>query len=802
MKKYTFDQVVKASEEYFNDRTSAEVFANKYALRNKQGEYTELTPDDMHRRLAKEFARIETKFKTNAMTEEEIYGLFKNFKYVVPQGSPMAAIGNTHSLMSASNCTVVASPEDDLSSIMHIGSEMAQLFKRRCGVGVDLSKLRPLNSKVNNAANYSSGAYSFADYYSYVTRMIGQLGRNGALMVTMDILHPDSALFATVKHDKTKVTGANLSLRLNNEFMKAVEGQEKVTLRWPLEGKPQIEREIDASALFDVIVNSAHKTGDPGLLMWDTYLNNLPAQSYSEFKSVSTNPCSEIVLSPYDSCRLISINMSSYVQNPFKDDAKFDFELYEKHVGMAQRLSDDLVELELELVERIRDQASNDLEKQLWHKIYEAAYKGRRTGLGNHGVGDTLAKLRLKYDSPEAHTTIDRIMETFRNSAYSTSVKLAEERGAFPVWSWETEKKCEFFKRMPSALINKMKESGRRNVSLLTNAPTGTTSMMSKTTSGIEPIFRLEYMRRVKIHNNNLSVDFVDEVGDKWHHYNIVHHSFKEYCEANEIVLNPKKTLKEQNIQIPEYFTASDKLNYGQNVKLIGIIQKYVDHGVSCTINLPKESTPDVVKKVYLDAWKAGLKGVTVYVDGSKSGVLVDDAGTKTNVTNYKKRPKDIPCDIHITTCQGKRWVVVVGLMNNRPYEVFAGKASDLPMPRDITKAVTRKIGRRKYSIVYEESGEEVFVPIQESFIETNGMLMRLLINQCLRHGVPIQALHDTVNKATDITDFSRTVLRVLKTYSDAESNYKSKCFNCGSTNMRPVDGCMTCEDCSSSKCS
>lgn len=795
---YSFEEALKESLEYFdNDAMSAEVFLNKYALKDQNGRLKELTPDTMHRRLAKEFARIERKFGgKEVLSEEKIYNLFKNFKYVVPQGSPMTAIGNPNFLMSASNCTVIEPPEDDMGSIMDAGNEMAQLMKRRCGVGIDISNLRPCNAPVRNAALSSSGAYSFADYYSYITRMIGQKGRQGALMVTMDIRHPDSALFATMKQDSSKVTGANVSLKITDDFMEAVRYNRKFTLRWPLEGEPKITRDVKARELFDTIVSSAYSTGDPGLLMWDNVTKNLPAHCYEEFPTVSTNPCSEIPLSPNDCCRLISINLASFVNKPYTDEACFDMLKFQDVVRNAMRLSDDLVEIELELMIELISRSTNKLEKHLWKKMAKAADLGRRTGLGAHGLGDVLAKMGVRYDSKRAHEIADSIYENLRNFAYMESILLAKERGAFPLFDWNKEKDCEFFKRMPSGIIKDMAQHGRRNIALLTNAPTGTVAMMSKTTSGIEPIFRLKYMRRVKVHGNDkIKVDFTDETGEKWHHYNVIHHSFKEFCDLNG--LDPMTT------EIPNFFTPSDQLDYKKNVKMIGIIQSYIDHGVSCTINMPKESTSNMVRDVYLDGWKSGMKGITVYVEGSKAGVLVDEEGNRIEYSRAPKRPRDIPCEIHITKCLGKRWLVIVGLLGGEPYEVFAGRASDLPMPRDVTEAVIRKVGKRQYSIVYEEEGEEIFVPIKESFLEEQGMLIRLLMNQSMRHGVPLEVLYDTVTKASDMNDFSRTVVRILKKYikEDSKDPFCPKCDNCQSKNMKPIDGCYTCMDCNHSKC-
>tara|TARA_Y100000310_G_scaffold340677_1_gene437284 strand:- start:512 stop:2311 length:1800 start_codon:yes stop_codon:yes gene_type:complete len=595
---YNEELVQKETLDYFGgDDLAVNVWKTKYALKNKKGEFVEKTPDDMHKRLASEFARMEKKFGgKRAMSQNEIYELLKNFNYIVPQGSPMMGVGNNYVNVSLSNCVVVDSPDDNISSICDSGKYLANLFKRRCGVGVDISKLRPENAPVNNSAGTTTGAWSFADFYSYVCRMIGQNGRRGALMITMDINHPDIEQFVAMKQDLTKVTGANVSVKISDSFMKAVENKETFTLQFPVDSKkPTITKEIQAEELWELIVKSATKTAEPGLMMWDNIVNNLPAECYADvgFKTLTTNPCGEIPLSAYDSCRLISINLKNLVINPF-EGPKFDFyKLYEV-ATQAMRLSDDLVELEIEKLENIIKACDTKDEKALWKNLLNACINGRRTGLGTHGLADAIARLNLRYDSDEAVKVIEKIYETLRNAAYTESVNLAKERGAFKVFDWQKEKDNDYIKKLPEEIQEMIKEFGRRNISILTNAPTGSVSIMSQTSSGLEPVFRNSYTRRRKLSHNERDVDpdFVDDLGDMWMEYDVFHHNLQEY-------LNISKSE-----EVPEFFVESDQIDWQRRVEIQSVIQKSIDHSISSTINLPKGTDPSVVGQLYFEGWK------------------------------------------------------------------------------------------------------------------------------------------------------------------------------------------------------
>lgn len=665
---YTYQEAYKKSLEYFyGDELAAKVFVDKYALKDNDGRYVELTPDDMHDRLAREFARIDS--EKYGLNFDERFTLYRDaldkFARVVPQGSPMAAVGNTYQVMSASNCVVVESPQDSISGIVRSGLELAQLYKRRCGVGIDISTLRPDGTSVNNAARTTSGAWSFADFYSYITRMIGQEGRRGALMITMDVHHPDVIKFATMKQDLSKVTGANVSVRLSDEFLSAVETDTSYEQRWPCEGEPKIRKMVRARDVWDVIIKSATDTAEPGLILWGNMLKNLPPQCYEQFKTISTNPCSEIALSAYDSCRLISINLTGYVRDAFLPSARFDFDLFERDITLAMQMADNLVDLELELIDRIKSVCENDIGKSdielleamrqaevpsaliaetmnrlsansemaLWNRLYRAGHDGRRTGLGTHGLGDTLSQLRLRYDSDAALEMVDQIYQTLRNAAYSASISLAEKRGAFPAFDWNKEKNCDFIQRLPEDIRSRMSKIGRRNIALLTQAPTGSVSIISKVggfasynvSSGVEPVFRNTYVRRKKINKNDQDsrVDFVDDMGDKWQEFWVFHSNVKNFLGSIGIKIDPEKF--EESIQLPDFFVTSDQINWEKRIELQGTEQQYIDHSISSTINLPKGTSAEVVGQLYMSAWSRGLKGVTVYVDGSRSGVLVTD---------------------------------------------------------------------------------------------------------------------------------------------------------------------------------
>jgi ribonucleoside-diphosphate reductase alpha chain len=807
---YDSDEVKNATLKYFNgDELATNVWMTKYALKNCEGFFVEKTPEDMHRRLAREFGRIEEKFNSErALSEETIYQYLENFKYIVPQGSPMMGIGNNYVNVSLSNCVVVDQPQDNISSIVDSGRNIANLFKRRCGVGIDISELRPEGAPVNNSAGTTTGAWSFADFYSYVCRMIGQNGRRGALMITMDIRHPDIRQFVLMKHDLAKVTGANVSIKISDDFMRAVETDDLFTLQFPVDSEnPIFEEQIDAKALWDIIINSATKTAEPGLLMWDNITSTLPAEEYANegFKTITTNPCGEIPLSANDSCRLISINLKSFVKNKFQKKANFDFQKFSEVAAMAMRLSDDLVELELEKLSGIIDACDTEDEKALWGKLQRACKDGRRTGLGTHGLADAMACLGLRYDSKRAIETIEKIYETLRNSAYTESARLSEERGPFRVFDWDKEKDNKFIKSLPQNIQMLIRQVGRRNISILTNAPTGSVSILSQTSSGLEPVFRNKYTRRRKLsHDENaVTPDYVDELGDKWAEYEVYHHNVQEWRTKNK------------GRKLPNFFVESDQIDWTRRIDVQAAIQKNIDHSISSTINLPKETAPEVVANLYLQGWKAGLKGVTVYVDGSRSGVLVANEDSPLEEEGFPhnrapRRPKELSCDIHHTTIMGEKWTILVGLMEGRPYEVMGGLATYIEIPKKYTEGKLIKHPRKtinsKYDLKFGENGGDVTIKdIVKVFDNPNHSSFTRLISLSLRHGAPIQYVVEQMqkDKESDMFSFARCVSRVMKHYIKDGTEVSDKaCTSCGDEDgLIYMEGCLTCKNCGYSKC-
>lgn len=802
---YNEEQVKEATLAYFNgDQLATNVFMTKYCLRDKKGNYVEKTPDDMHRRLAAEFARMEDKFGDTGPTENEIYSFLKDFKYIVPQGSPMMGVGNDYVNVSLSNCVVVDNPQDSVSSIMDAGKDIANLFKRRCGVGLDISDLRPEGAPVNNSARTTTGAWSFADFYSYVCRMIGQNGRRGALMLSMDIRHPDIQKFVRMKHDLTKVTGANVSVKISDSFMEAVEKGEQFTLQFPVDAEtPTHISEVSAVELWNEIVESATKTAEPGLLMWDNITKNLPAHSYPQFQTKTTNPCGEIPLSAYDSCRLISLNLKHLVTDAFTDKAAFDFNKLKQIVAVGMRLSDDLVELELEKLQNIRNVADSEDEKVLWTKLYNAAANGRRTGLGTHGLADAVARMNLSYDSDEAVTLIEQIYEIVRDTAYTESCYLAQERGAFPAFNWETESNNAYIQRLPQEIQALIQTTGRRNISILTNAPTGSVSIMSQTSSGLEPVFKNFYIRRRKLSHNELGVeaDFVDDLGDRWLEYKVFHHNVREY-------LNLMKTE-----DIPSFFVESDSIDWSQRVVIQAAIQKSIDHSISSTINLPKGTSPEVVGKLYQQGWKMGLKGITVYVDGSRTGVLLTESEKeeKEAFPQYSapRRPEELECDIHHTTIKGEKWAIVVGLYEGKPYELMGGRSDLIEIPRSRVTGFLVKHRFKTKNSVYDlrigTNGDTVIVKdLVKTFDNPNHSAFTRMISLGLRHGANIQYVVEQLqkDKDSDMFSFSRCIARILKNYiPDGQEATEKTCPECGEDGLVYVEGCVTCTSCGFAKC-
>tara|TARA_R110002051_G_scaffold318120_1_gene400053 strand:+ start:236 stop:2683 length:2448 start_codon:yes stop_codon:yes gene_type:complete len=809
-KKYSEEEVEEATLDYFNqDRLATNVWMTKYALKNKKGQFVEKTPDDMHNRLASEFARMEEKFGGNlALSKEEIYELLKDFEYIVPQGSPMMGVGNNYVNVSLSNCVVVDSPKDNISSIMDSGKHLANLFKRRCGVGLDISELRPENAPVSNSAGTTTGAWSFADFYSYVCRMIGQNGRRGALMITMDVRHPDIEQFVAMKHDLRKVTGANVSVKISDEFMRAVENKQSFTLQFPVESdNPKITKEIEATDLWDLIVESATKTAEPGLMMWDNIVNNLPAESYADvgFKTITTNPCGEIPLSAYDSCRLISINLKNLVKNPFKKP-KFDFDKLYEVTCKAMRLSDDLVELEIEKLENIIKVCDTKDEKQLWKSLLKACKDGRRTGLGTHGLADAIACLNLRYDSDEAVKVIEKIYETLRNAAYTESVSLAMERGSFKVFDWKKEKNNEYIKRLPKNIRESIEKFGRRNISILTNAPTGSVSIMSQTSSGIEPVFRNSYKRRRKLSHNEKEIkpDFVDELGDNWLEYKVLHHNVQEWCDM-------QKGWSDE-LELPDIFVESNQIDWPKRIDVQAAIQKSIDHSISSTINLPKGTEPSVVGQLYFEGWKKGLKGITVYVDGSRTGVLITDSSSDLAFpqNGAPKRPDELSCDIHHTTIQGEKWTILIGLYDNKPYEVLGGLSNLIEIPKKHNRGILTKHSfktrNNRYDLQVGEGEDAIFIKGVVTVFDnpTNSAFTRM-ISLALRHGSRPSFLVEQLHKDrdSDMFSFSKCIARILKNYIRNGEHVASDkvCEACESEGLIYQDGCVTCESCGYAKC-
>lgn len=803
MKTYTKAEVEAATDEYFaGDKLASNVFVTKYAMKNKEGEFVEKTPADMHRRLAKEFARIEANYP-NPLSEDEIFAHLDHFREIVPQGSPMYGIGNNFVNVSLSNCVVVASPEDNVSSIMNTGRDMANLFKNRYGAGINLSKLRPDGMRVNNSAGTTTGAWSFADYYSNVGRLIGQNGRRSAEMICLDVRHPDIEKFVTMKYDLTKVTGANISVQISDDFMESVRDDTDFTLRFPVDSStPVLTRIVRARDLWKTIVDAATKTAEPGILMWDNILKYLPAQCYASkgFDHVATNPCAELPLSAGDSCRLITVNLKSFVLDPFTLSAKFDFYRFSCVVAHAQRLSDDLVDLELEKLTNLRSISDTPDSKGLYSNLYTACANGRRTGLGTHGLADALACLNLAYDSDEALQVIDQIYSTLRDSAYTESAKLAKERGAFPVFEWELERDNAFINKLPTSIRQSMSQFGRRNISILTNAPTGSVSILSQTSSGIEPVFRNSYTRRRKLSHNDTGVVavFTDSVGDRWSEYSVYHHNVSAYLKHNNVD------------DIPEFFTESNKIDWRQRVKIQGVIQQYIDHSISSTINLPSGTTPETVSDLYVLGWQLGLKGITVYVDGSRDGVLITDKPKETldfHQHDAPKRPEKLDCDIHHVTIKGEKWTVLIGLLNGKPYEIIGGENKLIELPRSEKKGMIVKVPITKTKSRYDlVVGELVIKDVVSAFDNPNYSAFTRLLSLSLRHGAPINYVVEQMQKdeTADMFSFSRSIARVLKGYvvDGTKAKGQKTCPECSSTDLVYQDGCVTCSSCGWSRCS
>ncbi len=834
---YSQEEAFEASLKYFKgDDLAARVWINKYALKDSFGNLYELSPDDMHKRLAKEIARIEQKY-ANPLTEEEIYNVLKGFKYIVPQGGPMTGIGNDYQIASLSNCFVVGNDgkSDSYGGIMKIDQEQVQLMKRRGGVGHDLSHIRPQGSPVKNSALTSTGIVPFMERYSNSTREVAQDGRRGALMLSVSVKHPDSEKFIDAKMSQGKVTGANVSVKIHDEFMKAVEQSSPYTQKYPIESKePVYKKEIDANDLWRKIIHNAWKSAEPGILFWDTIINESVPDCYADlgYKTVSTNPCGEIPLCPYDSCRLLAINLYSYVEKPFTKEAKFNFELFKEHIHYAQRIMDDIIDLELEkidaITEKINDDPENEeikyTEKRLWHNIKTKAKEGRRTGIGITAEGDMLAALGLRYGSENATDFSEEIHKTITLESYRSSINLAKTRGAFTIYDPAREANNPLINRIKQAdpeIYEDMVKHGRRNIALLTIAPTGTTSLMTQTTSGIEPVFMPVYKRRRKVNPNDkgVRVDFVDEVGDNWEEYIVFHHKFKDWMEVNGYDTNKLYSDDEIDVLIsksPYYKATSNDVDWLAKVKMQGRIQKWVDHSISVTINLPTDVSEDLVGELYMEAWKSGCKGVTVYREGSRSGVLISNKSEKKEDKTAlpTKRPEILEADVVRFQNNKEKWIAFIGLMNEKPYEIFTGLSDDedgILLPRSITKGKILKsydedntsrydfqyTNKRGYKTTIEGLSYK-FNPVFWNYAK--------LISSVLRHGMPIHKVIELVSSLQfdneTINSWKAGVARALKKYvPNGTIAEDTTCGECGSENIIYQEGCLTCKDCGSSKC-
>ena len=836
-KTYTQEEAVKASLDYFKgDDLAARVWVNKYALKDSEGNIYELTPDDMHWRIAKEIARIENKYP-NPLSEQEVFDLIKNFEYIVPQGSPMAGIGNPYQIASLSNCFVIGNAGDSYGGIMKVDQEQVQLMKRRGGVGHDLSHIRPKGSHVKNSALTSTGIVPFMERYSNSTREVAQDGRRGALMLSISINHPDAEDFIDAKMEQGKVTGANVSVRMDDAFMKAVKEGKDYTQKYPIHSNdPKFSKTIDASEVWKKIVHNAWQSAEPGILFWDTIARESVPDCYADlgYKTVSTNPCGEIPLCPYDSCRLLAINLFSYVENPFTPEAKFNFELFKKHVGYAQRIMDDIIDLELEKVDAILEKIDADpesdeiksVERNLWLNIRNKAQEGRRTGIGITAEGDMLAALGIRYGSKKGNAFSVEVHKTLAIAAYRASVYAAKERGAFTIFDAEREKNNPFILRLKEAdekLYYEMLEFGRRNIALLTIAPTGTTSLMTQTTSGIEPVFLPVYKRRRKVNPNdkNVRVDFVDEVGDSWEEYVVFHHRFKQWMEANNIDVAKNYSQEELDAivkQSPYYKATSNDVDWLSKVQMQGAVQKWVDHSISVTINLPNDVTEELVGELYLKAWEVGCKGVTVYRDGSRSGVLISNDEKKDDevemLTNFPtKRPQVLDADVVRFQNSKEKWIAFIGLIDGKPYEIFTGLADDedgILIPRWVNDGVIIKNrnedGTSRYDFQYKNKrGYKTTIEGLSYKFNPEFWNYAKLISSTLRHGMPIEKVVDLINSlqldSESINTWKNGVARALKRFVEDGTQAKGRCSNCNSDKLVYQEGCLTCQDCSSSKC-
>lgn len=842
---YTYDEAFEASLQYFKgDELAARAWVNKYAVKDSFGNIFEKSPEDMHWRIANEVARIEAKYK-NGLNAQQLYELLDHFKYIVPQGSPMTGIGNDFQVASLSNCFVIGidGAADSYGGIIRIDEEQVQLMKRRGGVGHDLSHIRPKGSPVKNSALTSTGLVPFMERYSNSTREVAQDGRRGALMLSVSIKHPDSEAFIDAKMTEGKVTGANVSVKLDDAFMQAAVNGTPYKQQYPVDSdQPVFTKDIDASALWKKIVHNAWKSAEPGVLFWDTIIRESVPDCYADlgYRTVSTNPCGEIPLCPYDSCRLLAINLYSYVVNPYTKEAYFDFDLFKKHVALAQRIMDDIIDLELEKIEKIIAKIDSDpeseevkeAEKHLWEKIYKKSGQGRRTGVGITAEGDMLAAMGLRYGTEEATEFSEQVHKTIALEAYRSSVNMAKERGAFAIYDSEREKNNPFINRLKEAdpeLYEEMKKYGRRNIACLTIAPTGTTSLMTQTTSGIEPVFMPVYKRRRKVNPNDpqTHVDFVDETGDAFEEYIVFHHKFVEWMTVNGY--DPTKRYTQEEIdklveKSPYYKATSNDVDWLMKVKMQGRIQKWVDHSISVTINLPNDVDEALVNRLYVEAWRSGCKGCTVYRDGSRSGVLLSTKKDKKDKkeelppckppTVVEVRPKVLEAEVVRFQNNKEKWVAFVGLLDGHPYEIFTGLQDDeegISLPKSVTTGrIIKNIdeeGNKRYDFQFENKrGYKTTIEgLSEKFNKEYWNYAKL-ISGVLRWRMPIDRVIKLVDSlqldSENINTWKNGVERALKKYvTDGTSAEGQKCPNCGNETLVYQEGCLICKTCGTSRC-
>ena len=846
LKTYNYAEVLEASLDYFNgDELAATTWIKKYAVfftdENGNTAYLEKTPDDMHIRMASQFARIEEKYRKinegktfenlskygkdrKTLTFDGVYNLLKDFKYVIPQGSVMYGLGNKQVVASLSNCIVIPAVEDSYGGIFHADQQMAQLFKRRCGVGTDLSKLRPRDASVSNAAGSTTGAVSFMDRFSGTTREVAQNGRRGALMLTLDIAHPDIEEFVTVKQDLTKVTGANISIRLSDEFMHAVENNDTYTLRWPIDSPdPEITKEIDARDLWNTIITSAHNTAEPGLIYWDKQHHYSTSSLYPGFENTSTNPCSEIAMQGGDSCRLIAVNLYNFVDKPFTKKAKFNYKKLYEVVYETQRMMDDLVDLELESIDRILKKIDADPESDLiknterstWELLRDTGKKGRRTGLGFTALADTVAAMGVKFDTDEAIALVDKIMRSKFKGEFDSSIDMAITRGQFEIFNRNIEDKSDFVKMIQvdfPYIYERMMNNGRRNISISTVAPTGSLSMLAQVSSGIEPVFLLSYKRRRKVNPNdeNVKIDFTDDMGDAFEEFDVFHKRLKDWMEI---------TGETDITKSPYNGATAPEIDWRKRVELQALVQKYTTHSISSTINLKSDVSVDLVGDIYVESWKQGIKGITVYRDGSRSGILVsnDDKGNKDagdNTETFRgKRPKKLEASIVKFFNNEEKWLAVIGLLDGKPYEIFTGKMKDaFNLPEYVKGGWVIKQrdeeGISRYDFQYEDQdGYRVTIEGLSRSFNKEFWNYAKLISGVLRHGMPLHYVVDLVNNLNlfdeNINTWKNGVARTLKRFiPDGTEAVDKKCPDCGDPDgLIYMEGCLTCKSCGHSKC-